>query len=525
MSNKIQKGILPNFKYDFPASIIVFLVAVPLCLGIALASGAPLFSGIIAGIVGGIVVGALSGSPLGVSGPAAGLAIIVLSAIQELGFETFLLAVALSGVFQIILGFARAGVIAYYFPSSVVKGMLAAIGIIITLKQVPHIFGSQSLEGGFSAVLANLSYGAVTIAVLSLGILVLWEQKFFKEHKLLKFIKGPLLVVILGVVLNLLFAGTSFALTTDQIVMIPVADSIMGFFNQFTFPDFSQLGNKSVYVTAITLAVVSSIETLLCMDATDKLDPFKRVTPANRELKAQGVGNLISGLLGGLPVVQVIVRGSTNIQSGGRTKMSAVYHGILLLFCAMIIPQALNLIPLSCLAAILVMVGYKLSKPILYKEMYQKGWSHFVPFMATVAGIVFTDLLMGIGIGLAVAIAYILYNNYKKPFIFESDKHFQDGTIRLKLAEDVTFINKASIQSTLQQVPDGSKVIIDASQTLHIDHDVIEIIKDFEANAQERNIELQTINLNPTKVNNQVHQIEKAFAQNSLQTNITLKAV
>lgn len=524
MSNKIQKGILPNLKYDFPASIIVFLVAVPLCLGIALASGAPLFSGIIAGIVGGIVVGALSGSPLGVSGPAAGLTVIVLAAIQDLGFEAFLLAVALSGVFQIILGFLRAGVIAYYFPSSVIKGMLAAIGIIISIKQIPHIFGSAPIfENGLSSIFASISTGAFIITALSLGILILWEQKFFKENKYLKYIKGPLLVVILGIVLNFLFAGTSFALSPEQIVMIPVADNIMGFFNQFTLPDFSQIGNMDVYVAALTIAVVGSIETLLCMDATDKLDPFKRTTPANRELKAQGVGNLISGLLGGLPVVQVIVRGSTNIQSGGRTKMSAVYHGMLLLFCAMIIPQALNLIPLSCLAAILLMVGYKLSKPILYKEMYQKGWSHFVPFMATVAGIVFTDLLIGIGIGLAVAIAYILYNNYKKPFLFESDKHFKDGTIHLKLAEDVTFINKASIQSTLQQIPDGSKVIIDASQTLNIDHDVIEIIEHFENNAQERNIELQKINLTPTKVNNQVNQIEKAFAKNSQSNKVILK--
>ncbi|MEM8909338.1 MAG: SulP family inorganic anion transporter, partial [Bacteroidota bacterium] len=463
MSLKENPGLFDSLKYDFPASIVVFLVAVPLCLGIALASGAPLFSGIIAGIVGGIVVGALSGSQLGVSGPAAGLAVIVLTAIQELGaFEIFLVAVVLGGIFQLALGFARAGIIGYYFPSSVIKGMLSGIGIIIVLKQIPHALGyDKDYEGSLSFAQPDghntfselfymfeaVSPGAITITVVSLLILVLWEQPFMKKIKLFQIVQGPLVVVAGGIFLNLLFQNMGgMALKADQVVAIPVADSISGFFGQFTLPDFSQIVNPAVWVTGITIAVVASLETLLCLEATDKLDPFKRVTPANQELKAQGVGNILSGLVGGLPITQVIVRSSTNIQSGGRTKLSAILHGMVLLVCAMAIPKILNLIPLASLAAILFLVGYKLAKPVLFKQMYALGQSHFIPFMVTILGIVFTDLLMGIGIGLMVAIFYILYNNYKKPFLFQSDEHLKDGVIRLKLAEDVTFINKASIQ-------------------------------------------------------------------------------
>ena len=531
-----KDGFLGNLKYDLPASLVVFLVAVPLCLGIALASGAPLFSGIIAGIVGGIVVGALSGSQLGVSGPAAGLAVIVLTAIQELGaFEIFLLAVVLGGVFQLLLGFARAGIIGYYFPSSVIKGMLSGIGIIIILKQIPHAVGyDKDYEGSLAFAQPDghntfselfymfeaISPGAVIITVLSMLILILWEQPFMKRIRLFQIVQGPLIVVSLGILLNLLFQSMpSFALSGDQVVSIPVADSIAGFFGQFTFPDFSQIGNSAVWVTGITIAVVASLETLLCLEATDKLDPFKRVTPANRELKAQGVGNLISGLIGGLPITQVIVRSSTNIQSGGRTKVSAIVHGIILLLSAMAIPKLLNLIPLASLAAILFLVGYKLAKPVLFKQMFNLGQSHFVPFMVTILGIVFTDLLMGIGIGLVVAIFYVLYNNYKKPFLFESDKHIKDGTIRLELAEDVTFINKASIQRTLSQIPDGSKVIIDASKSINIDHDVIEIIQEFETNAKYRDIELEIIDRKKKGVSNQVKEVENALGNNMLVTN------
>lgn len=526
-----DKNLFSHLKYDAPASIVVFLVAVPLCLGIALASGAPLFSGIIAGIVGGIVVGVLSGSQLGVSGPAAGLAVIVLTAINELGaFDIFLMAVVLGGVFQLLLGFARAGIIGYYFPSSVIKGMLSGIGIIIILKQIPHAFGyDKDYEGSLAFVSADghntfsqlfhmfeaISPGAVIITMVSLAVLVLWEQKFIKRIKLFQIIQGPLIVVSAGILLNMIFKNIpALALQADQMVAIPVPETLGGFFAQFTFPDFTQIGNPAIWITGVTIAVVASLETLLCLEATDKLDPYKRVSPANRELKAQGVGNIISGLIGGLPITQVIVRSSTNIQSGGRTKMSAILHGFILLGCAMAIPMVLNLIPLASLAAILFLVGYKLAKPVLFKQMYNLGQRHFVPFMVTILGIVFTDLLMGIGIGLAVAIFYILYNNYKKPFLFESDKHLKDGVIRLELAEDVTFINKASIQRTLSQIPDGTKVIIDASKSIHIDHDVIEIIEEFKTNAEYRDIELELIDVESVEIKNQTRKVERALANN-----------
>jgi MFS superfamily sulfate permease-like transporter len=531
MSLKETTGVFKNLKNDVPASIVVFLVAVPLCLGIALASGAPLFSGIIAGIIGGIVVGALSGSQLGVSGPAAGLAVIVLTAIQELGaFEIFLLAVVLGGVFQLLLGYAKAGIIGYYFPSSVIKGMLSGIGIIIILKQIPHAFGyDKDYEGDLSFMqpdghntfselyymLEAISPGAVIISVLSMAILILWERPFMKRISIFKIVQGPLVVVTLGIILNLVFQSmSSVSLRADQVVAIPVAESIGGFFSQFTFPDFSHIINPNIWITGITIAVVASLETLLCLEATDKLDPMKRVTPANRELKAQGVGNIISGLVGGLPITQVIVRSSTNIQSGGRTKMSAILHGVILLACAMVIPAVLNLIPLASLAAILFMVGYKLAKPTLFKEMYSLGKAHFIPFMVTIVGIVLTDLLMGIGMGLAVAIFYILYNNYKKPFVFKSEKHISDREIRIELAEDVTFINKAAIQRVLSQIPDGSKVVIDTSKSINIDHDVWEIINEFKTNAGYRDIELEILEGGYTSVPNQAKEIEHAIAKN-----------
>ncbi len=541
MSLRNTNRLFENLKNDIPASIVVFLVAVPLCLGIALASGAPLFSGIIAGIVGGIVVGSLSGSQLGVSGPAAGLAVIVLSAIQELGaFEIFLMAVVLGGVIQLLLGYAKAGIIGYYFPSSVIKGMLSGIGIIIILKQIPHAFGyDKDYEGSLSFVqpdghntLSQLYYmfeaispGAIIITALSMMILILWEQPFMKKIKPFQIVQGPLVVVTLGILLNLAFHNIPFfSLKTEQVVAIPVAESITGFFSQFTFPDFSQITNSAVWITAITLAVVASLETLLCLEATDKLDPQKRVSPANRELKAQGVGNIISGLIGGLPITQVIVRSSTNIQSGGRTKMSAIYHGIILLICAMAIPKILNLIPLASLAAILFLVGYKLAKPQLFKQMYALGQSHFVPFIVTILGIVFTDLLMGIGIGMVVAIFYILYKNYKKPFIFPSKQYLEDGIIRLNMLEEVTFINKASIQRTLSQIPDDSKVIIDASKSVSIDQDVLEIIEEFKTNAKYRGIDLEVINYKPVKLKDQVKKIEHVLVKNSISTNGKVKA-
>lgn len=508
MSSQQKTGFFANLKHDLPASIVVFLVAVPLCLGIALASGAPLFSGVIAGIVGGIIVGALSGSPLGVSGPAAGLAVIVLSAIQELGgFEIFLLAVVLGGAIQIILGLLKAGVIGYYFPSSVIKGMLSGIGIIIFLKQIPHAFGyDKDPEGDFKFfqvdghntfselgyMLEAVSPSVVIVSLVSLAILILWEQPFMKKMSFAKIIQGPLVAVGAGIGLNLFFGTMSgYEIQSDHLVRIPVLDSINEVSSLFVFPDFSQLSNPTVYSLALTIAVVASLETLLCVEATDKLDPQKRITPTNRELLAQGAGNMISGFIGGLPVTQVIVRSSANIQSGGKTKASAVFHGILLLVCVMAIPKVLNLVPLGSLAAILFVVGYKLAKPSIFKEMYRNGQAQFIPFIVTILGIVFTDLLMGIGLGLVVAIVQILWNNYKVPY------HFDKGgdAITIQLAEDVSFLNKARILRTLNELPDDVRVTIDASKTKNIHLDVIEIIHDFEQNAKSRNITVELVGL------------------------------
>ncbi|NND94796.1 MAG: SulP family inorganic anion transporter [Flavobacteriales bacterium] len=509
---KKKSGLLANLKYDLPASIVVFLVAVPLCLGIALASGAPLFSGIIAGIVGGIVVTSFSGSPLGVSGPAAGLAAIVLTAIPLLGgFEVFLLAVLIAGIFQFVLGTLKAGIIGYYFPSSVIRGMLAGIGVIIFLKQIPHAFGYDDDPEGdfafkqadgettFSELVNMMDYitpSAVIISVTSLLIMILWEQKFMKKLSFTQWIQGPLVAVVTGIILTMVFSGIDgFSLEGNHLVALPVAGSIGGFIDLFTLPDFSQWNNPQVYITAITLAVVASLETLLCVEATDKLDPQKRVTPTNRELRAQGIGNMVSGLIGGLPVTQVIVRSSANIQSGGKSKLSALLHGVLILLCVISIPKVLNMIPLASLAAILLVVGYKLAKPALIKEMYNKGWFEFIPFAMTVLGIVFTDLLTGIGLGMMVAVFFILYRNFQIPFFFNTEAYKPGDIIELELSEHVTFLNKAGIQKSLQQLPDGCEVVINGARTQDIHPDVLEIIDDFEENAKGKDITVKRIAL------------------------------
>ncbi|MEQ8555318.1 MAG: SulP family inorganic anion transporter [Cyclobacteriaceae bacterium] len=503
--------LFSHLKSDLPASIVVFLVAVPLCLGIALASGAPLFSGIIAGIVGGIIVGLISGSAVGVSGPAAGLAVIVLAAIESLGYEAFLLAVIIGGVIQLIFGFLKGGVIAYYFPSSVIKGMLSGIGIIIILKQIPHAFGyDKDFEGDLSFVqpdghttfselwymLDYITPGAVIITLVSMAILILWEQPFMKKVSVFKVIQGPLVAVIVGILLNVIFKNIpNLSLLGSQIVTIPEAGSVMGFFNQFTTPDFSGLGNTQIYITALTIAVVASLETLLCVEATDKLDPQKRITPTNRELKAQGIGNIISGLIGGLPITQVIVRSSANIQSGNKTKASAVFHGVLLLICVMAIPNILNLIPLASLAAILFMVGYKLAKPSLFRQMYKMGHEQFIPFVVTIVGIVFTDLLIGIGLGMIVGVTYILWNNFQTPYHYNPADYREGKPVKIQLAEEVSFLNKARILHTLNDMPENSHVIIDATKTRIIHPDVLEIIDDFGKNAPTRNIKLEVVGM------------------------------
>lgn len=506
---------LKNLRNDAPASLVVFLVAVPLCLGIALASGAPLISGLIAGIIGGLVVGALSGSPLGVSGPAAGLAVIVLTAINDFniryvadgvpyGFEIFLVALVLAGVLQVGLGYMRAGIIAYYFPSSVIKGMLAGIGLIIFIKQVPHAFGydaepegNLSFDGpdGETSVslvqhsLESISLGPTIIAAVSLVILIGWQSKFITKNKILSMMPGPLLAVITGVALQLSFQGSDLQVIGDHLVSIPIADSLAGMTEFLTFPNLEGLTDPTVYKTAAVLAIVGSLETLLCVEAADKLDPLKRVTPTNRELKAQGIGNVLSGLIGGLPVTQVIVRSSANVQAGARTKTSAMLHGLLILIGVIILPSVLNLIPLATLAAVLLVVGYKLAKPSLFIKMAKEGRAQFIPFVATVIGIVFTDLLIGIGIGLAIAIISLLFDNYKMPFDVEHPPDDPED-VRIVLAQQVTFLNKASIRQVLNAIPDGSMVNIDATASTFVHSDVVEIIDDFQIGAQSRDIEV-----------------------------------
>lgn len=501
-----------TFKYlknDFPAGLVVFLVALPLCLGIALASGAPLFSGIIAGIVGGIVVAFVSGSSLSVSGPAAGLTVIVFNSIAQLGsYEVFLLAVVLAGLLQIALGYLKAGIIGYYFPSSVIKGMLAAIGIILILKQLPHAVGYDKDNEGdfdfiqsdgqntFSEIFKALDYihpGAVIIAVISLVILILWERPFLKKYTFFKIVPGALLVVILGILINEWFkiSNSPFYLSNEELVRLPVAKSSSDFISQFTLPDFSALGNYQVYVVAITIAIIASLESLLSVEAADKLDPYKRDTPTNRELKAQGVGNLISGMIGGLPLTAVIVRTSANINSGGKTKLSAIIHGLFLLLSVIALPSVLNKIPLACLAALLLVVGYKLAKVSLFKSMYKLGWDQFLPFIVTVAAIQLSDLLRGISIGMAVSMFFILRNNYRRAYLFNKEKQENQEKITVVLDEDVTFLNKGSIAAMLSDLPENTIVVIDGSKSHTIDIDVLEMIHDFKNTAGLKNITLE----------------------------------
>ena len=512
-------NLFKEFKSDLPASVVVFFVALPLCLGIALASGAPLFSGIIAGVVGGIVVGAMSGSQLGVSGPAAGLAVIVLTAIASLGsFEAFLLAVVLAGVCQYLLGFFKAGFIAYFVPSSVIKGMLTGIGLLIILKQVPYALGyiaefegSESFtqadgDNTFTSIMTAwemLTPGAVLIAAISLAILLLWDIYLTKKHRVFQILQGPIVVVFLGVLLNYLFVSgaLNFSLAPDQLVQLPVAQGFDGFMGLFTYPDFSQWRNIEIYKVAIVMAIVASLETLLCVEATDKLDPLRRVTPTNQELKAQGLGNMLSGLIGGLPVTQVIVRSSANISFGAKSKLSAIMHGVFLLVCALTIAQYLNMIPLASLATILIVVGYKLAKPALFKQMYALGWEQFAPFAVTVLAILLTDLLTGISVGMVVALFFTLHHSYRNSY-HVSDTTTSEGSTTVRhfaLAEEVSFFNKASIMAALEAIPANSKVIIDCTKSKSIAYDVREYINDYPLHAKLKNITVETINFIPPK--------------------------
>lgn len=507
----MSNNIFSHLKSDIPSSIVVFFVALPLCLGIALASGAPLFSGLIAGIIGGIIVGGLSGSKIGVSGPAAGLAAIVLTAIGTLGgYENFLLAVVLGGVIQLLFGVLKAGIIGYYFPSSVIKGMLTGIGIIIILKQIPHFFGYDADPQGdfaffqvdgentFSEIFKTVNYirpGSALIGILALSILLLWDKVLSKKSKIFQIIQGPLVAVAVGIIFYLVTKSNyALAITQSHLVSVPIPENVSSFLGQFSFPNFGAIGNTEIWVVAFTIALVASLETLLCVEATDKLDPHKNVTPTNRELLAQGTGNFISGMIGGLPITQVIVRSSANIQSGARTKMSAIIHGFLLLISVILIPRLLNMIPLSVLAAILLIVGYKLAKPALFKKMYDLGWKQSIPFAVTVLGIIFIDLLYGIGLGLAVGIVVVLIKSYQNShFLHKEGEDVDDGIIKMTLAEEVTFFNKGAILKELESLPENSKLELDVRKTRYLDNDIIEILEDFAFKAKERNIHIKLI--------------------------------
>ncbi|TGE14031.1 SulP family inorganic anion transporter [Hymenobacter elongatus] len=505
----VPANYLHSLSKDAPAGLVVFLVALPLCLGISLASGAPLLSGVITGIVGGVVVSWLSSSQLSVSGPAAGLTAIMLSAISTLGsFEAVLAATVVAGTIQLILGFLKAGIIGMYFPSSVIRGMLAAIGLILILKQIPHFFGADTdyfedmdflqFDGlnTFSAIVASsnaISWGSALIGLVSLVVLMIWESKPVRSITALRLVPGALIVVVLSILLNLLLSqvAPNLQVRPEHLVKLPSISSFADLTKELTFPDWSALMRGNTYVVAFTIAIVASIETLLSVEAVDKLDPHKRHTAQNRELKAQGVGNLISGLLGGLPLTAVIVRSSANINAGGQTKMSAFIHGLLLLGSLLFLASVLNLIPLSALAAVLLMVGFKLTKPALYHSQWRLGWGQFLPFIITVVAILFTDLLKGVAVGLAVGIFYILKANLESAYYLHTAPTHEPGVVHLKLSEHVSFLNKASIVTTFERLPAGSRIILDGTDSEVIDYDVLEAIESFRVTAAERNIELE----------------------------------
>ena len=513
------------FKSDLLSGLVVFLVALPLCLGIAVASGAPTaFAGVITGIIGGIVVGFLSGSNVSVSGPAAGLIAIVLAAITNLGYEAFLLAVVIAGVIQLGMGIIKAGGISSYVPTSVIEGMLAAIGIIIIMKEFPHAIGYDknhegdffNLEKGaetgfFTEIINSINYahmGSIIITVISIAILVAFNKVSFLKK--IKAIPGALAVVIVGIVLNEIFlrTGSSLAIKgAEHLVTLPKASTIDEFKNLFTHPDFSAITNSKVWILGVTIAIVASIETLLCIEAGDKMDPMKRLSSSNTELKAQGVGNVLTGLLGGLPMTSVIVRTTANINAGAKTRLSAMIHGILLLVAVLSIPFLLNKIPMACLAAILIMIGLKLASVKVFKHMWDAGKYQFIPFMVTVIAVVVTDLLKGVGIGLAVSIIFILKGNMKLAYFFKKQEHHEGETIHIDLAQEVSFLNKAAIKETLRHLPENSRVIIDAANTVYIDYDVLQMIREFvQFGSKDKNITVRLRNFKKAyKMEDAVH--------------------
>ncbi|MGN7810390.1 SulP family inorganic anion transporter [Flavobacterium sp. 22076] len=506
MTKKIN--LFANLKSDFASGLVVFLVALPLCLGIAMASGAPLFSGIIAGVVGGIVVGYLSQSHISVSGPAAGLTAIILTAITDFGaFDVFLLSVFIAGIIQLALGFLKAGSISNYFPTNVIEGMLAGIGIIIILKQIPHAFGYDADFEGDQAfiqndgsnsfsflfdVLNHIHLGAVLISAISLAVLISWDKVPFLKR--LKLVPGALVAVILGVLLNEFFisTGSSLAIAKEHLVSLPVPKSFDEFKSILVTPNFAAITNPQVWVVAVTIAIVASIETLLCIEASDRMDVQKRYTNTNIELKAQGVGNVISSLLGGLPMTSVVVRSSANNNAGAKSKMSTIIHGVLLLISVLSIPVILNKIPLATLATVLILVGYKLAKPATFMHFWEKGKYQFIPFIATLVFVVATDLLKGVALGIVISIIFVLRGNLKRAYNFKKEEYEDGDIIHIDLAQEVSFLNKAAIKQTLSEIPENSKVVINAHDTEYIAHDVLDLIREFkETRAVDENIKVK----------------------------------
>src|SRR6218665_280555 len=506
MTKKIN--LFANLKSDFASGLVVFLVALPLCLGIAMASGAPLFSGIIAGVVGGIVVGYLSQSHISVSGPAAGLTAIILTAITDLGaFDVFLMSVFIAGLIQLALGFLRAGSISNYFPTNVIEGMLAGIGIIIILKQIPHAFGYDADYEGDQAfiqndgsnsfsflfdVLNHIQLGAVVVTLVSLTILLCWEKVSFLKR--IKLVPGALVAVIAGVVLNEIFVstGSTLAIAKEHLVSLPVPKSFDDFKSIIIMPNFASVANPQVWVVALTIAIVASIETLLCIEASDRMDVQKRYTDTNVELRAQGIGNVVSSLLGGLPMTSVVVRSSANNNAGAKSKMSTIIHGVLLLISVLAIPVILNKIPLATLATVLILVGYKLAKPATFMHFWKKGKYQFVPFIATLVFVVATDLLKGVALGIVISIIFVLRGNLKRAYNFKKEEYEDGDIIHIDLAQEVSFLNKAAIKQTLNEIPENSKVIINAHDTEYIAHDVLDLIREFkETRAIDENIKVK----------------------------------
>lgn len=538
LSDSPVKSTKPSLAVTLPrdlmSGLVVFLVALPLCLGVALASNAPLISGLVSGIIGGVVVGILSGSQTSVSGPAAGLTAVVAAQIVAFGsFPAFLFAVFVAGLMQIGMGIAKAGGLAAFFPSSVIKGLLAAIGVILILKQFPHVLGFDADAFSLACkakglncltmlqeMFQHLHLGASIIGVLSIAFLMFWDRNMSLKKSP---VPAPLLVVLLGVGLGLLFRrfGDGWAIGTHQLVQVPVAESMNHFLSFLTLPDFTQWSNPRIYSAAATIAIVASLETLLNLQAVDKIDPYQRSSPPSRELWAQGAGNLLAGLTGGLPITSVIVRSSVNINAGGRTKLAAVFHGLLLFICILFLAETLNLIPLSCLAAILIVTGIKLASPTLVKQMWAGGTYQFIPFVVTVVAIVISDLLVGVLIGLGVALSFILWSNMRRPVHTIIEKHLGGDVIKIDLANQVSFLNRAALDHALHSIEPGSHVLFDATHTNYIDPDILDLIRDFKNEvAPARDVEVSLVGFRPRyRLRDQIQYVD--YSTRELQDAIT----